>query len=228
MDWYPNEDAILHLLDGILPAIRREVPEASLTIVGRNPSARLRAAAAAAGVQVTGTVEDVRPYVAEAAVYVEPLRTGGGTRLKLFEGLAMAKAVVSTRAGHQVICVDVNADKVAMLNGGRSPIVEPGLGELLADVVGRGRLGATTSCAAAVAQSDLGLISVGTPGRPNGQLDVAAIGAVAREIGLALTARAMPFPVVLRSTVLPGPKVGIFVHVLSGAAGSDSGGTHCN
>src|SRR5205814_6547005 len=61
-----------------------------------------------------------------------------------------------------------------------------------------------TSCAAAVAQSDLGLISVGTPGRPNGQLDVAAIGAVAREIGVALTARAMPFPVVLRSTVLPG------------------------
>src|SRR5439155_822528 len=46
MDWYPNEDAILHLLDGILPAIRREVPEASLTVVGRNPSARLRAAAA--------------------------------------------------------------------------------------------------------------------------------------------------------------------------------------
>ncbi len=99
MDWYPNEDAILHLLDGILPAIRREVPEASLTVVGRNPSARLRAAAAAAGVQVTGTVEDVRPYVAEAAVYVVPLRIGGGTRLKIFEGLAMAKAVVSTTVG---------------------------------------------------------------------------------------------------------------------------------
>ena len=75
-------------------------------------------------------------------------------------------AACLARAGHQVIGVDISADKVAMLNAGRSPIVEPGLSELLADVVGRGRLGATTSCAAAVAQSDLGLISVGTaPGR---------------------------------------------------------------
>jgi len=132
-------------------------------------------------------------------------------------------AACLARAGHQVIGVDVNADKVAMLNGGRSPIVEPGLGELLADVVGRGRLGATTSCAAAVAQSDLGLISVGTPGRPNGQLDVAAIGAVAREIGLALTARAMPFPVVLRSTVLPGTTEGVLVPALREAAGGQRG-----
>jgi len=132
-------------------------------------------------------------------------------------------AACLARAGHQVIGVDVNADKVAMLNGGRSPVVEPGLGELLADVVGRGRLGATTSCAAAVAQSDLGLISVGTPGRPNGQLDVAAIGAVAREIGLALTARAMPFPVVLRSTVLPGTTEGVLVPALREAAGGQRG-----
>ena len=99
MDWYPNEDAMLYFIDAILPAIRREVPETSLTIVGRNPSTRLRAAAAAARVQVTGTVDDVRPHVAAAAVYVVPLRVGGGTRLKIFEGLAMAKAVVSTTVG---------------------------------------------------------------------------------------------------------------------------------
>src|SRR5207247_1875928 len=132
-------------------------------------------------------------------------------------------AACLARAGHQVIGVDVNADKVAMLNGGRSPVVEPGLGELLADVVGRGRLGATPSCAAAVAQSDLGLISVGTPGRPNGQLDVAAIGAVARGIGRALTARAMPFPVVLRSTVVPGTTEGVLVPALREAAGGQRG-----
>jgi sugar transferase (PEP-CTERM/EpsH1 system associated) len=101
MDWYPNEDAILYFIDAILPSIRREVPETSLTVVGRNPSARLRAAAAAAGVQVTGTVGDVRPYVDEAAVSVVPLRVGGGTRLKIFEGLAMAKAVVSTTVGSE-------------------------------------------------------------------------------------------------------------------------------
>jgi sugar transferase (PEP-CTERM/EpsH1 system associated) len=99
MDWYPNEDAILHFIDAILPAIRREVPEVSLAVVGRNPTARLRAAASAAGVHVTGTVQDVRPFVAESEVYVVPLRVGGGTRLKIFEALAMGKAVVSTSIG---------------------------------------------------------------------------------------------------------------------------------
>jgi glycosyltransferase involved in cell wall biosynthesis len=82
----------------VLPLIRRAIPEASLTVVGRNPSARLRAAANGA-VDVTGTVEDVRPYIDEAAVYVVPLRIGGGTRIKIFEALAMGKAVVSTRIG---------------------------------------------------------------------------------------------------------------------------------
>jgi glycosyltransferase involved in cell wall biosynthesis len=98
MDWYPNEDAILHFIRATLPGIRREVPQTSLTVVGRNPSRRLRAAAGA-GVRVTGTVEDVRPYVSEAAVVVVPLRVGGGTRLKIFEALAMRKAVVATGVG---------------------------------------------------------------------------------------------------------------------------------
>jgi sugar transferase (PEP-CTERM/EpsH1 system associated) len=99
MDWYPNEDGIVHFVEAILPAIRREVPETTLTVVGRNPSPRLLAAAAAAGVRVTGLVDDVRPHMAEAAVYVVPLRIGGGTRLKIFEALSMAKAVVSTTVG---------------------------------------------------------------------------------------------------------------------------------
>lgn len=99
MDWYPNEDGIVHFLDSVLPAIRREVPGASLTVVGRNPTARLVEAGARAGVRVTGTVDDVRPFVAEGAVYVVPLRVGGGTRLKIFEALAMGKAVVSTSIG---------------------------------------------------------------------------------------------------------------------------------
>jgi len=99
MDWYPNEDAMLYLVEAILPLIRREVAQASLVVVGRNPSPRLRTAAAGAGVHVTGTVDDVRPYVADAAVYVVPLRIGGGTRLKIFEALAMGKAVVSTMVG---------------------------------------------------------------------------------------------------------------------------------
>jgi len=99
MDWHPNEDAMLHFIDAILPLLRREVPEVSVTIVGRNPSRQLRDAAATAGVSVTGTVDDVRPYIRRAAVYVVPLRIGGGTRLKIYEALAMAKAVVSTTIG---------------------------------------------------------------------------------------------------------------------------------
>lgn len=99
MDWYPNEDAILHFMDAILPRLRRRVPGLTISVVGRNPSDRLKALGAAKGVQITGTVDDVRPYVAEAAVYVVPLRIGGGTRLKIFEALAMGKAVVSTSVG---------------------------------------------------------------------------------------------------------------------------------
>lgn len=99
MDWFPNEDAMRHFFDAILPLLRREVPDVSMTVVGRNPSRELRDAAATAGVTVTGTVDDVRPYIRRAAVYVVPLRIGGGTRLKIYEALAMGKAVVSTSIG---------------------------------------------------------------------------------------------------------------------------------
>lgn len=99
MDWYPNEDAALHLVGAILPLIRRDVPQVGATIVGRNPSARLRSACESAGVRVTGTVADVRPHLEEATLLVVPLRVGGGTRLKIFEALAMGKAVVSTTVG---------------------------------------------------------------------------------------------------------------------------------
>ncbi|HEX4299550.1 MAG TPA: glycosyltransferase family 4 protein [Gammaproteobacteria bacterium] len=99
MDWHPNEDAIRHFIDTILPRIRKEMPRINLTVVGRNPSDGLRRDAQQAGVRVTGTVDDVRPYIDAAAVYVVPLRIGGGTRLKVFEALSMGKAVVSTGVG---------------------------------------------------------------------------------------------------------------------------------
>jgi glycosyltransferase involved in cell wall biosynthesis len=99
MDWRPNEDAVMYFIDTMLPAIRREVPEASLAIVGRNPTAHLRAVAERAGALVSGTVDDVRPWMAEASVCVVPLRAGGGTRLKIFEALAMERPVVSTTVG---------------------------------------------------------------------------------------------------------------------------------
>ncbi|HEY1771775.1 MAG TPA: glycosyltransferase family 4 protein [Gammaproteobacteria bacterium] len=99
MDWHPNEDAIRHFIDAILPNIRKEMPRIKLTVVGRNPSEGLRRDAQQSGIRVTGTVDDVRPYIDAAAVYVVPLRIGGGTRLKVFEALSMGKAVVSTGVG---------------------------------------------------------------------------------------------------------------------------------
>ncbi len=100
MDWLPNEDGILWFTDEVLPRIRDRVPGATLTVVGRNPPARIRALAERDPlVRVTGTVPDVRPYIERAAVFVVPLRIGGGTRLKIFEAMAMERAVVSTAIG---------------------------------------------------------------------------------------------------------------------------------
>lgn len=106
MDWYPNEDAMAFLVREILPIVRRDVPDVSISIVGRNPSPAVRALAETAGVLITGTVDDVRPFVAEAALYVVPLRAGGGTRLKIFEALAMGKAVLSTSIGAEGLEVE--------------------------------------------------------------------------------------------------------------------------
>jgi glycosyltransferase involved in cell wall biosynthesis len=113
MDWHPNEDAIAYFADAILPHIRREVPTVSLAVVGRRPSARVKAIAEQAGMLVTGTVDDVRPYMGEASVYVVPLRAGGGTRLKIFEALAMEKAVVSTTVGAEGLALTSGREFVA-------------------------------------------------------------------------------------------------------------------
>jgi sugar transferase (PEP-CTERM/EpsH1 system associated) len=99
MDWLPNEDAMIFFCRDVLPRIRAAEPRATLTIVGRAPTPRVARLATEHGVIVTGRVDDVRPYMADAAVYVVPLRIGGGTRLKIFEALAMGKAVVSTTIG---------------------------------------------------------------------------------------------------------------------------------
>src|SRR5437870_10698962 len=125
------------------------------------------------------------------------------------------------RAGHEIIGVDVNREKVEMINAAASPVVEPGLTELLAEVVGARRLRATTSPRDAVASSALSLICVGTPGRVNGQLDLRAIERVGRAIGEALTARSEIHTVVLRSTVLPGVTEKVLVPAILSGSGPD-------
>ncbi len=105
MDWLPNEDAMLHFCRDVLPLVRAEVPEVTLTIVGRAPTPPVLALAGPS-VTVTGRVDDVRPFLDAAAVFVVPLRIGGGTRLKIFEAMAMGKAVVSTAIGAEGLPVE--------------------------------------------------------------------------------------------------------------------------
>jgi sugar transferase (PEP-CTERM/EpsH1 system associated) len=113
MDWMPNEDAILYFADEILPRVRARVPDVALTVVGRNPPPRVRALGDAdPAIRVTGSVPDVRPYIERAAFFVIPLRVGGGTRLKVFEAMAMEKAVVSTSVGTEGLPVRDGVDAV--------------------------------------------------------------------------------------------------------------------
>jgi polysaccharide biosynthesis protein PslH len=100
MDWMPNEDGIAWFVESILPRIRAAVPSAALTIVGRNPTPTVRALQSVErGVAVTGSVPDVRPYLASHQLFVVPLRVGGGTRLKIYEGMTMGLPTVSTTIG---------------------------------------------------------------------------------------------------------------------------------
>ncbi len=99
MDFRPNVDAVLWFAGAVLPQIRRESPDTRFWVVGKDPHPRLAPLADDPGIVVTGWVEDVRPYIAGAALYVIPLRIGGGTRLKVLEAMAMGKAIVSTSLG---------------------------------------------------------------------------------------------------------------------------------
>ena len=111
MDWLPNEDAILYFVDAVLPLIKKQCPEISLEVVGRSPSRKLQALAAREGsLRLTGWVEDIRPFVARGSVCIVPLRIGGGTRLKIFEAMAMSKAVVSTSVGAEGLPVQSGAN----------------------------------------------------------------------------------------------------------------------
>jgi glycosyltransferase involved in cell wall biosynthesis len=100
MDWMPNEEGIRWFASDVFPEIQRRVPPATLTIVGRLPTSGVRELARRnAAISVTGTVPDVRPYLARAALSVVPLRVGGGTRLKIFEAMAAGVPIVSTAIG---------------------------------------------------------------------------------------------------------------------------------
>jgi sugar transferase (PEP-CTERM/EpsH1 system associated) len=103
MDYPPNVEAAQWFARGILPLVRRRHPEARFAVVGRAPTAAVRALAALPGVEVTGAVADVRGYLAAASVAVAPLRLARGTQNKVLEAMAMALPVVTTAAAAQGI-----------------------------------------------------------------------------------------------------------------------------
>jgi GDP-mannose 6-dehydrogenase len=125
--------------------------------------------------------------------------------------------------GHTVVGVDVNADKVASLNEGRSPIVEKGLDELIRENTANHRLRATTSPAEAVRDTELSLICVGTPSRKNGSLDLTYLERVAEQIGEALRDKDDYHVVVVRSTVLPGTTHEVVIPALERTSGKKYG-----
>lgn len=122
-----------------------------------------------------------------------------------YVGLVTAACVARKEIG--VIGVDVNPDKLKLLSEGKSPIVEPGLPELLKQAHDKGLLEATTSAAEAVRNSDISLICVGTPSRSDGALNLATVQNVCATIGKAVASKGSEHTVILRSTVVPGTTV---------------------
>jgi glycosyltransferase involved in cell wall biosynthesis len=100
MDWLPNEDAMLFFVREILGRIKTQIPSIKLTVVGKNPSPRLlNELQKYPEVKAVGWVKDVRPFISQSALSILPLRIGGGTRIKVYEAMAMGKVMVSTRIG---------------------------------------------------------------------------------------------------------------------------------
>ncbi len=111
MDWEPNIDGVHYFVDAIWPRIRAAVPAARFQVVGRNPDSSVRRLASES-IEIVGTVPSVLEYLHKAAVAVVPLRVGGGTRLKIYEAMAAAKAVVSTTVGAEGLDVTDGRDIV--------------------------------------------------------------------------------------------------------------------
>ena len=135
---------------------------------------------------------------------------------------AVCAGCLSAR-GHNVVGVDISPAKIDMINQGKSPIVEPGLEQLLQQAVQQGRLYGTTDVQRAVLDTELSLLCVGTPSKKNGDLDLVYMEAVCRQIGEALRDKAGRHTVVVRSTVLPGTVNNVVIPLLEQASGKKAG-----
>ncbi|MCP4706397.1 MAG: glycosyltransferase [candidate division Zixibacteria bacterium] len=118
MDWRPNQDAAIYFTEEILPIIKKTKPDCTVSFVGRNPSKHVLDLAQNESVAVSGTVDDVRPYISNANVFIVPLRIGGGSRLKILEAFSMNKAVVSTSVGAEGLNV-TNGENILLADSPR-------------------------------------------------------------------------------------------------------------
>jgi GDP-mannose 6-dehydrogenase len=146
-------------------------------------------------------------------------------RISIF-GLGYVGAVCAgclSARGHEVVGVDVSQTKIDLINNGKSPIVEPGLEELLQQGVKTGRLRGTTDVAGAVRETQVSFICVGTPSKKNGDLSLDYIEGVCREIGFALRDKAERHTVVVRSTVLPGTVKNVVIPIIEDCSGKKAG-----
>ena len=132
-------------------------------------------------------------------------------------------AACLAKLGHEVLGVDTSDVKIELLSQGKAPVIEHDLEPLIAEAVNAGRLRVAQSSREAVDASDLSLICVGTPSKPNGDLDLTHIRTVCLEIGEALASKREPHVVVIRSTVLPGTVRGVVIPILEEASGKKAG-----
>ncbi len=140
LNWYPNRDAMLYFAKEVWPVLKRRRPEVTMDVIGPNPPIELDAIAKKDdSFRVHGFVDDVRPYIDRAAIYVCPIRDGGGTKLKMLDAFAMAKATVA----HPVACegIDVTPGHDVLLASSVDEYVKA-IELLLADADRRLQLGA--------------------------------------------------------------------------------------
>ena len=142
-------------------------------------------------------------------------------RVSVF-GLGYVGAVSAgclAKDGAEVTGVDLNPKKVEMIREGRSPIIEENIGDIIADAVRAGRLKATTDVDAAIEETDISMISVGTPSEANGSLSLKAVARVSEQIGEAMRRKASRHVIVVRSTVLPGTVRDVVIPAVEAASG---------
>lgn len=137
--------------------------------------------------------------------------------------VGVVSAACLARDGHRVVGVDPNPVKTGLVNSGQSPIIEPGLEDLIPAAVSSGRLTAGSDVGAAVDHAELMLVCVGTPGQGNGSLDLGFVRRVCQEIGAALRQTSSYKVVVIRSTMLPGSMASVVIPSLEESSGKSAG-----